>query len=312
MISSYLKLLGLVYGIPIKTDWTDKLDVVLKAVLTSKKASKVKNKAELDEAIEFTGYAYDPQQDIFYSVIDPWQRKHGYCHLYDELSAPWGMIMDCEPVYFDYDNRRWMISFWKGQYDLTSGCEMGIYTKEEPNFKLTELLTGTFYNCAKDEDMMEMAYTLYKNGEPYFKREGTHWWLTGFKLGDYTEPHELTMDVRITLKNQEMAKAFVAALKKAGYLDKDINIADNTVSFYFDKPHTPQPLTREKNFEGIIQWKNKLMCDTYQEITKGYDDINDKLNALKEQAPWIYNILMHHRKMNKFFNIEQVIEGFLL
>jgi len=311
MISSYLKLLGLVYGIPINTKWSDKLDVALKAVLAGKEAGKVTNKTELDEAIEFTGYAYDPEQDIFYSIIDPWQRKHGYCHLYNELAAPWGMIMDCEPIYFEYDNKKWMISLWKGQYDLTAGCELGVYTKEDPKFKLSEFLTGTMYEATRDEDMLEMSYTLYRNGVPYFKREGTHWWLTGFKLGDYTEPHELTMDVSITLKGQDMVEAFVGALKKAGYLDKDINIVDNTVSFHFDKPHAPQPLTREKNFEGIIQWKNKLMCDTYQEITEGYNDINDKLNALKEQAPWIYNILMHHRKMNKFFNIEQLIERYL-
>ena len=306
----YLKLLTLIYILyRINPKLLSNLSVALKAVLAGKEASKVTDKTELDEAIEFTGYAYDPQQDIFYSILDPWQKKHGYCHLYNELAAPWGMIMDCEPFYFDYGNKKWMISLWKGQYDLTAGCELGVYTKEDPTLKLSELLTGTLYEAASDEDMLEMSYTLYRNGVPYFTREGRHWWLTGFRLGDYLEPNELTMDVSITLKDQDMVKAFVGALRKIGYLD--IEIVDNTVNFYFDKPHTPQPLTREKNFVSIIQWKNKLMCDKYQEITKGYNDINDKIAAVKEQAPEIYNKLIHLREMNKFFNIEQLIEGYM-
>jgi len=54
---------------------------------------------ELDKAIEIAGYSYDPKQDIFYSTMDPWQRDIGYCRLYDELAAPLGMIIDCEPIY---------------------------------------------------------------------------------------------------------------------------------------------------------------------------------------------------------------------
>ena len=309
---SYIKLLALLYIINrINPKLVPNLLLALKTVLAGREASKVAEKEDINEAIEFTGYSYDSEQDIFYSNMDAWQKKHGYCHLYDELAAPWGMIMDCEPFYFDYDNKKWMISLWKGQYDLTSGCELGVYTKEEPGFKLTELLTGTLYEAASDEDMLEMSYTLYKNDEPFFSREGKHWWLTGFKLGDYGEPHEFTMKVNITLKDEEMRDAFVAALKNTGYLDTDIDINWTTVSFTFDKPRTPQPLTREKNFVSIIQWKNKLMCDTYQQITEGYNDINDKLNAIKEQAPALYKKIMHLREMNKFFNIEQLIEGYL-
>ena len=312
MVNDYIKLNSLIYILTgINPKIVNNIGIALKAVLAGHEASKVTDKEELDEAIEFTGYSYDPEQDIFYSTLEPWQRKYGYCHLYDELSAPWGMIMDCEPMFFEYDNKKWMISVWKGQYDLTTGCEIGIYTKEEPKLKLTEFLTGTFYNCAADEDMLEMSYTLRKNGETMLTREDVHWWLTGFKLGEYTEPSELTMEVNITFKNSRMAQAYVDALKRAGYLEDDITVEGSKVSFIFDEPHTPQPLTRYKPFERLIQWKNKLMCDTYQEVTEGYNDINDKLNAIKEQEPKLYKKIMHLRKMNKLFDIHEFIEGYL-
>jgi len=35
-----------------------------------------------------------------------------------------------------------------------------------------------------------------------------------------------------------------------------------------DKPRTPQPFTRTKVTDEIIQKKNKLLCDLYNEVTK--------------------------------------------
>lgn len=52
-------------------------------------------KDELSEAIEFSGFTYDPEQDIFFSNMDAWQREFGYCRLYDEAAAPFGMIVEC-------------------------------------------------------------------------------------------------------------------------------------------------------------------------------------------------------------------------
>lgn len=81
----------------------------------------------LNEFIEPYGYAYDSHQDIFYTKIDAWQREMGYSRLYDEAAAPSSMIIDCEPIYFEYDNKRWLIEFWKGQYGMTTGFEIGVY-----------------------------------------------------------------------------------------------------------------------------------------------------------------------------------------
>ena len=32
-------------------------------------------------------------------------------------------IIDCEPIYFSYGGKRWLIELWKGQYALTTGAE---------------------------------------------------------------------------------------------------------------------------------------------------------------------------------------------
>lgn len=242
----------------------------------------------LNEAIEAAGYSYDPLQDIFYSNIEPWQKEHGYCRLYDESAAPWGMIIDCEPITFEYDGKRWLIEYWKGQYDLTTGAEIGVYNTEGPDLNIPGIFNGTFYYSADYEDRLEMAFILKKNGKTMFTRRGRHWWLTGFKLGEYSEPSELTLTATITLKDKKMCNAFVQGLKNAGYLEKEIVINGCNVSIEFKEPRTPQPFTRTKETDKIIQKKNKLLCDKYQEITAGYKKFPDKLKAIQEKSPELF------------------------
>lgn len=247
---------------------------------------------ELEKLIEIAGYSYDSLQDIFYSTLDPWQRKVGYCRLYDEAAAPMGMIIDCEPIYFDYNDKKWMIGLWKGQYDLVTGAEIGVYIGAL-DLKIPGVFIGTFYSCASDTDLLQMSYTLTKNGKTLFTRQGKHWWLTGFKLGEFSEPSELVMDINITLKDVLMRDAFVVGLKNAGYADEDLIIYCNTVSFRFDIPHTPQPVTRRPSTDRLIQKKNKLLCDKYQEMTKAFDNLQDKLGALKKESPDMYQKIMN-------------------
>ena len=117
----------------------------------------------IDKGIELAGYGYDSVQDIFYSNTNAWQRNIGYSRLYDEGSAPFGMILDCEPIYFRYGGKIWLIELWKGQYDLNTGCEVGVYTREESNINIPEIYKYMFYNCASNEDRLTMSFSLYKN-----------------------------------------------------------------------------------------------------------------------------------------------------
>ena len=244
--------------------------------------------AELDKAIEAAGYAYDQKQDIFYSNMDPWQRDIGYCRLYDELAAPLGMIIDCEPIYFDYLEKKWMIGFWKGQYDLVTGAEIGVYT-EAADLNILGFFSGAYYDCVSNTDLLKMSYTLKKNGKTLFTREGEHWWLTGFKLGEFSDPSELTMDVTITLHNVMMRNAFVNGLWNAGYPLDEFTRNGATVSFTFGSPHTSPPITRTAATDRIIQRKNELLCEKYQDITGTSTNLQDKVKAIEEQAPEMYD-----------------------
>jgi hypothetical protein len=277
-------------------------------------ASKVKivtGNDGLDKAIVTAGYSYDLEQDIFYSNMDAWQRNMGYCHLYDEAAAPLGMIIDCEPIYFQYDGKKWLIEFWKGQYDLTTGCEIGVYTSVGPDLNIEGVFNGTFYNCAANVEQLQMGLILKKNGKKLFTREGRHWWLTGFKLGEFSEPSELTIDLIITLKDQTMRNAFLIGLKEAGYLEKEISINENTVGFKFNETRTPQPISRTRKTDWLIQRKNKLLCDNYQEITKPYNNLPDKIKAIQEQAPEIYEKIINIGKSKQLLKIYENIKKYL-
>lgn len=238
---------------------------------------------ELDKAITLAGYSYDVVQDIFYSTMDPWQKAMGYCRLYDEACAPFGMIIDCEPIHFSYRGKKWMISFWKGQYDLVTGCEIGVYTGRF-ELNIPDVFTGIFFRSVSEEDYLQMSFTLKKNGQILFTREGKHWWLTGFKLGEFSEPLELTMDIKLDLEDEMMRDAFIVGLRNAGYTDSEFTVVGDSVLFTFNIPHTPQPMTRTAKTDKLIQRKNKFLCDQYQTLTGEYDNFPDKIKALEEQS----------------------------
>lgn len=241
-----------------------------------------------EKGIAIAGYAYDAEQDIFYCNMNPWQRNMGYSRLYDETMAPFGMIVDCEPIYFEYDNKIWLIELWKGQYDLNTGCEVGIYTAAKPALNIPAAYKYMFYNCANDEERLPMSFTLKKNGELLFSRDEEHWWLAGFKLGEYSEPSELEMSIKIFFKDNTMCNSFIKGLLNVGYSQEEISRNENSVEIIFDKPHTLQPITRIEKADKLIQKKNKLLCDRYNDITKMYDNIEDKMHFIKEEAPYIY------------------------
>lgn len=265
----------------------------------------VEDVESLNRLIKFTGFQYAPEQDIFYSTMYPWQRSFGYCRLYDEGAAPFGMIFDCEPICFDYKGKKWLIEFWKGQYDLTCGAEIGVYTSRSK--KKGDYFSGLFYKSASNADRLLMSFSLYKNGRELFTRAGKHWWLTGFVLGEFAEPHELTMHISITLKDYQMRDAFVASMRKAGYSAGQYHIYDTTVSFVFDKPYLPQPKTRTKATDWAIQRKNEWMCDIYKRVTRGYDTVPKKLKAVQRNAPELLTEIAGLGKNKKLFG--SYIEG---
>jgi hypothetical protein len=104
---------------------------------------------------------------------------------------------------------------------------------------------------------------LKKKGKTMFTREDYHWWLTGFKLGEFSYPSELIMDSKITFKEVGMLNEFVKGLKNAGYSSNEFTVLGTSVSLKFNKPHTPQPISRTPEMDWVMQWKNNLLCDKF-------------------------------------------------
>jgi hypothetical protein len=256
-----------------------------------------------DEILYISGYMYDTKQDIFYSHPKAWQKDFGYCSLYDEAAAPFSMIIDCEPIYFDYNGKKWLIEFWKGQYGMTTGCEVGIYSTSGPDINIPGVFEGAFYHCAKERDLFEISISLIKNKKVLFTRQDNYWWLTGFILGEFSDPSDLIVDIKITLKSRGMLKAFIKGLKDTGYSKYEMLVIENTVSLIFSDPFTKQPDSRTKKAEYITQLKNKYFCDEYIEITNPYDNISDKLKAVKKQSPELYRKVLDIGKSKNLFNV---------
>jgi len=282
---------------------------VFLAAFESKRAIASEN--VMGNAIGLSGFAYDPKQDIFYSTMDSWQRDFGYCRLYDEGAALFSMIVDCEPVYFKYGGKNWLIQFWKGQYALNTGCEIGVYATKEHVFKISQYFNGTFYHSVSDAERLYMSCTLLKNGKTIFKRRDRQWWLTGFKLGEFSNPSELVMKISIALKDEFMCDAFIEGLINAGYSREEIAVWGNTVNFIFDIPKTPQPFTRTKFTDWIIQKKNKYFCTMYQEITETYDNFEEKLKAVQEKSPKIHGKILSIGKKDKLYIKSKAINKYL-
>lgn len=247
---------------------------------------------ELNNDLKPYGFAYDPEQEIFFSIMEAWQRQHGYCKSYDLMSPFINLIFDSEPIYFDYDNRRWLIEFWKGQYGMTTGGEVGVYvsSKEEDRTKTPDLI---IYDSVSNDELLPISFILKKNGYPIFTRSDTHWWVTGFKLGEFSKPSQLSMDITIEFKDEDMCKAFVSALKKTGYKDAEIQINNNLVSITFAKPHTRKPFTLTKIGVSYAQATNKRNCSIYNYMTRHYSNTLDKLNYIKQKYPILYKQMLN-------------------
>ena len=221
------------------------------------------------------GFAYNSEKDIFYSTKNAWQKNFGYTHAYDVLAPIFRMIIDTEPIKFNYNNKNWLISFWKGQYGIVTGAEVGIYctSQEKVNKK-------TIYLPANDNEMLNISLILYKNGKVITKTSAKHWWLAIFKLGLFSWPKELSMDVNITFLDQQMLEAFLNSFKKLGYSQADYKIIDNTFCFKYIEPRTHKVWTRTWFTDSIRQYFNHKNVELYNQCFADLID-DDKIDDSK-------------------------------
>ncbi len=239
-------------------------------------------------AVDAAGFRYDPRQDIIYSKMYPLQRDFGYAYGYDAAALLMSAIIDCEPIFFDYAGKTWMIELWKGQYGLETGCEIGVYNRTIGStsfvYGILDATVGKrsgdsnpshnlFFDCASDSELLLMSSTLYRNGQKVFSRgPEKHWWLTGFKWGLLSEPENLTMDVSIECLDSVMKTALVNSMTGMGYQNLQIN--GNTVSFTFDTPKTHQPRSDSPAAVSAVRAENQQTVAAYDSLGLSSNDPN--------------------------------------
>ncbi len=260
-----------------------------KAKFLVKKQDDSEKAKEINQSLYPFGFAYDPAKDIFYSLEDSWQKGFGYAKLYDEMAPLMNMIIDCEPIYFPYRGRQWLIELWKGQYGITTGAEVGVYQSSQDSTDQNP--EDIFYNCVPSEDQLPIYITLYKNGKPLFQRSQRHWWLTGFRLGEFSYPAELMLEVSLYFEEQEMMDAFLEGCLQAGYQEEDLHICYKTVSFCLCRPKNNQAFCCCGLHRSFVQWQNRQNCRLYAHVTKGFDRTIDRLYYLMLAYPHLFRIL---------------------
>ena len=176
-------------------------------ILINSETGKVSNRD--NSGIVGIGFNYDLSELLVYATVDCWMRDFGFCLFYDILANSMPVFFNyvTRRFKFDYDGLEWMIQIWKGNYVITNGGEVGIYNRKPGSF-------GTYYDCATDEQMMNMTLQVC-HGDKVLVDEGPmmHWWINGFNMSDRMYiPSSLTMKFSIDMPDKEMLNAFCESI----------------------------------------------------------------------------------------------------
>lgn len=227
-------------------------------------------------------FSYDSKKDIFYSLKNAWQKNFGYSHLYDVGAPLFRMIMDTEPIRFFYNDKNWLITFWKGQYGIVTGAEIGIYATNQK-----EVNKKTLYLPISESELLDMSFVLYKNGKEIIRIHAKHWWLATFKLGMFSKPRELSMQITLNFPNKEMLDAFIKSFLKKGYTYKDFKVVNNSFYFHYKKPKSKKVWTRTIITDSITQALNHKNVRLYDKYLSDIID-NNKIDDSKRNKKLIY------------------------
>ncbi len=253
----------------------------------------------LNELVEPLGYSYNSHWDIFSTTLDAWQKDFGYTTFYDKAAAFFSMVFDAEPIYFDYDNKTWLLEFWKGQYGINTGGEIGIYHADD--IIPTRDLSKTIFYGADPEEMLDFSFHIYGHNEQLAFVRDRHWWLTSFCMGLFSNPKDIIMDISITFPDYEMMSAFVDALINRGYKKCGITICGLRVNFTFITSHSSKSNCFRRILSSYSQFKNRIFCKLFLMITNPFCSSLDRLLYLYYFLPFAFrnSLRMHRFKKRK-------------
>lgn len=248
----------------------------------------------LNKLFEPFGFCYLEKQDLVSSRTDAWQKQFGYCSLFDQTALHFGMAFDCEPIYFYYEKKTYLIELWKGQYGINMGAEAGIYYVN--GILPPEQFADAHFKAVPQECMLPIQLTLCYKGQKMFDTKQCHWWLTGFCMGKYCEPEDLTLWISITCASHQMLYRFVESLLHIGYQYCDLLTRDLTISFAFCRSHNRPPRCRHPRRVAWCQWKNRLCVKLFIFFTKPFTCTLDRLLYLYFFLPFAFRRILLCRK----------------
>lgn len=251
----------------------------------------------LNRMAEPVGYAYEPCQDIFMSRQDAPQKLFGYTSVYD-LSAPYfNMVFDYETIYFDYDDRTWLVEMWKGQYGILSGCELGIYYADR--IVPPEKYAVTLFKAVESNDMLPIALKLNRHPsrrDLQYARLGQmrsrHWWLTIFSMGTFSKPSQLFVNTSIRFKNREMLHCFMERFREA-FPDTAYKVNGLTVYFTFSKSGREYSAYKRLVRRTALTFCH-MFCNWFHHLTRPFANSCDKLLFIYYYLPFAIRILFRH------------------
>ena len=157
-----------------------------------------------------SGYNFNINDMVVYTTVDCWMRNFGFCMMYDILAnmMPISYSYVTRRFTFEYDGLEWMIQIWKGNYFISNGGEVGIYSRDPATAR------GTFYNCATEDQELDMSMQVLIGNKVLVDRKlQRHWWISGFHLSDRRYlPSALTLKSSIVMPDKGMLEAFTAAI----------------------------------------------------------------------------------------------------
>lgn len=277
------------------------------------------------------GFFWLPSQNLFSSTRDSWQREFGYCALYDRSAPFFNMVFDCLPVYFNYQGKTWLIEFWKGQYGINTGCEVGIYHADSI-IKESDY-SQTLFHSASDQEMLPLTMKLFSLQQTsahgrHFCHEGyssqisrhtsaqrpscdapllcvgrVHWWLTGFLTGQFHHPHDLILHASVSFPDCQMRDAFLEGLSHTGHKTCDTDIDGLAVSVRLEnRPASGRCCklcTLRKLAAAAAQFENHLFCRLYLYITRPFTQTPDRILCLYYLLPGALRHMLRFRRSRR-------------
>lgn len=241
----------------------------------------------LNRSVNPFGLAWHLEKHIFTTALNDWNQNSGYTGVYDEKAAHFHIIYDCEPVYFDYEGRTWLIELWKGQYGIHAGAEIGIYAAD--HLVSSVFLNEIHFENVTQNKVLKYSFRLIQGSETLFTVSAMHQKLSGFLTGNLSKPDSLRMQVSITFPNTGMMDAFVDSLLILGYALSDLSLYQLTVAFCFTTPKTVPGKVLSSRRISYLNFTNRIYMKTYLMLTRPFQNTQDRLTYLLFYLPPLYH-----------------------